>query len=91
MWDVKRREGLRHVRRFDTRATSRLHSCRMSTRKQRQARVGLLQSTLDLLIQPEGARFYELTRQGRTQLVAETNTWGKLTAAIGRILGPEET
>jgi transcriptional regulator len=35
------------------------------------------------------ARFYELTRQGRKQLVAQTNQWRRLTAAIGRILGPE--
>lgn len=37
------------------------------------------------------ARFYELTRKGRKQLVAETDNWRKLTAAIGRILGPQET
>ena len=34
------------------------------------------------------ARFYELTRLGRTQLVRETNKWRKLTNAIGLILGP---
>ena len=36
------------------------------------------------------ARFYALTKQGRKQLVAETSQWRRLTAAIGRILGPEE-
>jgi hypothetical protein len=36
------------------------------------------------------ARFYVLTRQGRTQLTAQTSQWRRLTAAIGRILGPEE-
>src|SRR5580658_1579200 len=36
------------------------------------------------------ARFYELTKAGRAQLVAETRQWRRLTAAIGRILGPEE-
>lgn len=36
------------------------------------------------------ARFYELTKQGRKQLVTQTNQWRRLTAAIGRILGPEE-
>ena len=36
------------------------------------------------------ARFYELTKKGRKQLVAETNEWRRLAAAIGRILGPEE-
>jgi transcriptional regulator len=37
------------------------------------------------------ARFYSLTSDGRKQLVKETNKWKRLTAAIGRVLGPEET
>lgn len=36
------------------------------------------------------ARFYSLTSAGRTQLVKETTKWKRLSAAIGRILGPEE-
>ena len=36
------------------------------------------------------ARFYKLTKVGRKQLAAETQQWRRLTAAIGRILGPEE-
>ena len=36
------------------------------------------------------ARFYELTKSGRRQLVAETKQWRLLAAAIGRILGPDE-
>ena len=36
------------------------------------------------------ARFYELTKSGRKQLVVETRQWRRLTSAIGRILGPEE-
>jgi PadR family transcriptional regulator PadR len=36
------------------------------------------------------ARFYELTKTGRKQLVAETQQWRRLAAAIGRILGPQE-
>jgi len=36
------------------------------------------------------ARFYELTRAGRRQLVTEAKQWHRLAAAIGRILGPEE-
>jgi transcriptional regulator len=36
------------------------------------------------------ARFYTLTRVGRKRLVSETKRWHQLTAAIGRILGPEE-
>ena len=36
------------------------------------------------------ARFYELTKAGRKQLVAETSKWRRLTVAIGRVLGSEE-
>jgi PadR family transcriptional regulator len=36
------------------------------------------------------ARFYELTKGGRRQLVAQTKQWRLLSTAIGRILGPEE-
>jgi len=37
------------------------------------------------------ARFYSLTPLGRRQLVRETTKWKRLAAAIGRVLGPEET
>ena len=37
------------------------------------------------------ARFYQLTRLGRRQLVKETGEWRRLAAAIGRILGPESS
>jgi PadR family transcriptional regulator, regulatory protein PadR len=36
------------------------------------------------------ARFYELTKAGRKQLTAETKQWRRMSAAISRILGPEE-
>jgi PadR family transcriptional regulator PadR len=36
------------------------------------------------------ARFYELTKKGRAQLVEETGEWRRLARAIGQILGPEE-
>jgi PadR family transcriptional regulator PadR len=36
------------------------------------------------------ARFYELTKAGRAQLVEEISEWRKLARAIGLILGPEE-
>jgi len=36
------------------------------------------------------ARFYVLTKAGKKQLVHETSQWRRLTAAIGRILGPHE-
>jgi PadR family transcriptional regulator len=32
------------------------------------------------------ARFYKLTRQGRAQLEAETESWIRLTAAVGNVL-----
>jgi transcriptional regulator len=32
------------------------------------------------------ARFYQLTKSGQTQLERETDTWIRLSAAIGRIL-----
>jgi PadR family transcriptional regulator, regulatory protein PadR len=35
------------------------------------------------------ARFYTLTRAGRTQLVKQTTRWRRLSGAIGRILGPD--
>jgi transcriptional regulator len=35
------------------------------------------------------ARFYELTKDGRKQLVKETSDWRKLVEAVGLILGPE--
>ena len=37
------------------------------------------------------ARFYSLTSAGRRKLVKETSKWKRLAAAIGRVLGPEET
>jgi transcriptional regulator len=37
------------------------------------------------------ARFYSLTAAGRKQLVKETTRWKRLAAAIGRVLGPEES
>src|ERR1044071_8257776 len=32
------------------------------------------------------AKYYELTKKGRAQLEAETDTWRRLTAAIGQVL-----
>ena len=37
------------------------------------------------------ARFYSLTPAGRKQLGRETAKWQRLSAAIGRILGPAES
>ncbi|MBC7895616.1 MAG: PadR family transcriptional regulator [Cytophagaceae bacterium] len=35
------------------------------------------------------ARFYQLTKAGRKQLLAEASRWHRLAAAVGRVLGPE--
>jgi PadR family transcriptional regulator, regulatory protein PadR len=35
------------------------------------------------------ARFYTLTRAGREQLVAQSNRWRRLAAAMSRVLGSE--
>ena len=35
------------------------------------------------------ARFYELTKAGRTQLFSETERWERLVAAMGRVLSHE--
>ncbi|MGA8027269.1 MAG: PadR family transcriptional regulator [Bryobacteraceae bacterium] len=37
------------------------------------------------------ARFYTLTKTGRKQLAIETSKWRRLAAAIGRVVGTEET
>lgn len=34
------------------------------------------------------ARFYALTPLGRRQLIAETNRWSQLVAAVGRVMEP---
>ena len=34
------------------------------------------------------AKYYELTRSGRGQLAAETDSWRKLTAAVAQVLDP---
>lgn len=36
------------------------------------------------------ARFYRLTAKGRKQLTAETSKWQKFSAAMSRIVAPEE-
>ena len=36
------------------------------------------------------ARFYELTKAGRTALVEETSEWRRLVRAMGRVLGDSE-
>ena len=56
----------------------------------RLERQGLLDAEWGTSDNNRRARFYELTKSGRKQLAAETQQWRRLTAAISRILGPEE-
>ena len=37
------------------------------------------------------ARFYKLTQSGKKQLGRETSEWRRLTAAIARVLGPQNS
>jgi DNA-binding PadR family transcriptional regulator len=37
------------------------------------------------------ARFYTLTRKGRTELTREESEWRRIAGAITRILGPSHT
>jgi PadR family transcriptional regulator PadR len=48
---------------------------------------GWLSSEWRLTDTARRARFYKLTRQGRAQLEAETESWTRLTAAVQGILG----
>jgi transcriptional regulator len=34
------------------------------------------------------AKYYELTKSGRQQLAAETDSWQRMTAAVAQVLGP---
>jgi PadR family transcriptional regulator PadR len=51
---------------------------------------GWVRAEWDTSVNNRKARFYELTRTGRKQLVTATQQWRRLSTAIGRILGPEE-
>jgi transcriptional regulator len=48
---------------------------------------GWLSSEWGLTDTARRARFYKLTRQGRTQLDAETESWTRLAAAVQSVLG----
>jgi DNA-binding PadR family transcriptional regulator len=48
---------------------------------------GWLSSDWSLTETGRRARFYKLTRAGRTQLAAETESWERLTAAVASVLG----
>jgi transcriptional regulator len=48
---------------------------------------GWLRSEWSLTDTGRRARFYKLTRTGRAQLVAETESWQRLTTAVASVLG----
>ena len=52
----------------------------------RMERRGWLSSQWSVTDTGRRARFYRLTRTGRAQLQAETESWGKLTAAVESVL-----
>jgi PadR family transcriptional regulator len=58
---------------------------------QRLEERGWISATWGISTNNRKARFYSLTPAGRKQLGKETTKWKRLAAAIGRILGPEET
>jgi transcriptional regulator len=47
---------------------------------------GLLKSEWSVTDTGRRARFYKLTRAGRTQLAEETQSWSRLTAAVQGVL-----
>jgi transcriptional regulator len=57
---------------------------------QRLERAGLIASTWGTSDNNRRARFYKLTRKGRTRLVEETTRWEKMVRAVARILKPLE-
>jgi transcriptional regulator len=47
---------------------------------------GLIDSEWGVTDQNRQARFYRLTRKGRRELQAETDSWERLSAAVARVL-----
>lgn len=56
---------------------------------QRLERAGLISSKWGTSDNNRRARFYELTRAGRSRLTVETNKWETMVRAVARILKPE--
>ena len=54
----------------------------------RLVKQGLIASEDGLSENKRKAKFYKLTVKGKKRLVEETSKWGRLAAAIGRILRP---
>ncbi len=55
---------------------------------QRLERQGWIRSKWGISELNRRARFYELTRAGRKQLMAETSRWERMVRAIARVLEP---
>jgi PadR family transcriptional regulator PadR len=53
----------------------------------RLERRGLIQAEWGTSENNRRAKYYELSKDGRTQLAVETEAWGKLTAAVAQVLG----
>jgi PadR family transcriptional regulator, regulatory protein PadR len=49
---------------------------------------GLLEATWGPSVTGRRAKFYRLTRDGRTQLARETKAWAEFSAAVSRVLLP---
>jgi transcriptional regulator len=56
----------------------------------RMQRRGLLKARWGTSESSRRAKYYELTRQGRVRLLAETASWRRLTAAVGQVLEAAE-
>ena len=50
---------------------------------------GLIRAEWGVSDKNRRARFYELTRSGRRQLVQDAGKWRRLAGAVARVLGPE--
>ncbi len=55
---------------------------------QRLERAGLIASDWGTSDNNRKARFYKLTRAGRSRLAAETSKWQKMVKAVSRVLDP---
>jgi PadR family transcriptional regulator PadR len=55
---------------------------------QRLERAGLISSDWGTSDNNRKARFYKLTRRGRTRLAAETGKWEKMVRAVSQVLKP---
>lgn len=52
---------------------------------------GWISSTWELSDKGKRAKYYQLTRSGRKQLMSEHSRWEQLTMAMARILGPAQS